>query len=420
MILVSTISFSFDCLFRRCATTHYEVETSFNTARDNKEMMRPSNTLTLVLLLITLLFESVQCSGGGTYYFFCEISDGPVELLEWNQVTESYFAPEKNEQNEERSIRRRAAVENNAPLVWLDDRDIELFSSGQGKSIQLGHQQDNFSALSNTHTSHRRRTEDNSIKQPESVKTRLCTCTENPSYTETAYYCAADKTYCAVPASYTKTPTPPLCLNLESDEIFARSVWPVVMIWFCLSLLFCVCTSPGRNAVEFMVGTIFPSWSNRTVDLWMQRHPGRVIELWRRHLDRERYLARRSGRSGWFPWVQTGNDRKIEFVLATRKYHCNPSDGGAATTMPHNHDENQNAADEDDAAVTCSICFIPFEEGDRIGKLRCHHLFHSDCIKVYVLNMKSRTALLIPSEGSARILTFIYLLKSCTSVYTCK
>jgi len=38
---------------------------------------------------------------------------------------------------------------------------------------------------------------------------------------------------------------------------------------------------------------------------------------------------------------------------------------------------------------TCAICFMPFEEGDRIADLACKHEFHVDCLKVWVQRKNS-------------------------------
>jgi len=38
---------------------------------------------------------------------------------------------------------------------------------------------------------------------------------------------------------------------------------------------------------------------------------------------------------------------------------------------------------------TCAICFMPFEEGDRIADLPCKHEFHVDCLKIWVQRKNS-------------------------------
>lgn len=40
--------------------------------------------------------------------------------------------------------------------------------------------------------------------------------------------------------------------------------------------------------------------------------------------------------------------------------------------------------DEDDDVQTCSICLLPFEDGDRVADLNCNHHFHAECISEWV------------------------------------
>lgn len=50
------------------------------------------------------------------------------------------------------------------------------------------------------------------------------------------------------------------------------------------------------------------------------------------------------------------------------------------------HDYNDDDADDADSLEVpmCTICFCPFEEGDKIGDLACRHEFHVECLKGWV------------------------------------
>lgn len=39
--------------------------------------------------------------------------------------------------------------------------------------------------------------------------------------------------------------------------------------------------------------------------------------------------------------------------------------------------------------LTCSICLCELNEGDYVKKLKCCHIFHSDCIDPWLLNEKA-------------------------------
>lgn len=54
----------------------------------------------------------------------------------------------------------------------------------------------------------------------------------------------------------------------------------------------------------------------------------------------------------------------------------------------NDHEDLESDIAEDDsdsyAEPTCSICFVPLEDGDRIGDLSCKHEFHVDCLKTWM------------------------------------
>jgi hypothetical protein len=62
-----------------------------------------------------------------------------------------------------------------------------------------------------------------------------------------------------------------------------------------------------------------------------------------------------------------------ELVLKTKEYH-----------YINEQTPGEEVVDEDDPSNCCTICFVPLEEGDRIGALNCNHIFHVECIKGWV------------------------------------
>lgn len=361
------------------------------------------------LLLLQCLLRSAL-GGAGTYYFFCEVDKDAVVTLEWNEETMTYeLTGDDGIGNTTGTRRVKQKAWKDAVPVWMDQdprtggtaasvgTETSFLASNNGPLHRHLPSSSSSGITSNSDIDDKNDNKNNNTIIPRApiVQARICPCSENPHYEETAFYCTADKTYCAVPASYYQRAQAPLCLDLQSDEIFARSIWPVIMIWFCLSLVFCVCTTPGRHAVEYMIATIWPSWNDRVITTWLVRQPGRAHELWRRHWDRERY-----GSPSYFPWRPMGpmGGRKVEFILKTCVYHAPPSvvdnarDDEDGTTTTRHRDETvaggnfnttttSDSDDDDDQRPTCSICFIPLEEGVKIGKLQCGHLFHSECIK---------------------------------------
>jgi hypothetical protein len=48
------------------------------------------------------------------------------------------------------------------------------------------------------------------------------------------------------------------------------------------------------------------------------------------------------------------------------------------------HDHADHDDDEDDHAHECAICYTAFEDGDRVGSLPCDHVFHVECLKMWL------------------------------------
>ena len=68
------------------------------------------------------------------------------------------------------------------------------------------------------------------------------------------------------------------------------------------------------------------------------------------------------------------------------------NDLGSTAASPISNDDREghgnNGEDDVDSnsleEPSCTICFAPLEEGDRIGDLQCNHEFHVDCLKTWI------------------------------------
>lgn len=63
-------------------------------------------------------------------------------------------------------------------------------------------------------------------------------------------------------------------------------------------------------------------------------------------------------------------------ALRTRRY--------CATTDRSSHFELENEDATEYDGDQCSICFNSFVDGERVGALKCDHLFHVDCLKMWL------------------------------------
>ena len=67
---------------------------------------------------------------------------------------------------------------------------------------------------------------------------------------------------------------------------------------------------------------------------------------------------------------------------------CDAVDVGIDEHVKTDHadvDADRNAKKEGvEDEITCSICIVPLENGERVGDLTCGHHFHVDCLKTWV------------------------------------
>ena len=78
----------------------------------------------------------------------------------------------------------------------------------------------------------------------------------------------------------------------------------------------------------------------------------------------------------WGGYGEHGTLKLTSLVLSTTAYRTSTA---VPPSSENNHDDE---GDKDE--VECSICLVPFEEGDRIGKLPCRHPMHVECLKPWL------------------------------------
>lgn len=195
---------------------------------------------------------------------------------------------------------------------------------------------------------------------------RQCQCTYRPE--DSDLYCPLDKSTCGVPKSSTE---PIGCFNQSSRTSLIRNAWPVIVLWYGGLLIFLVFTTQGQNARHFVIVKCCKrNLNERVIEQYWYVEGG----FWRRRRRPRRPPIRRenAGEQEVPPLPQNTLNHLVEedhapnqLALKTKRY-----------VAP------RVVEDEDD--VSCTICFSPLEEGDRVGALPCSHTFHVDCLKEWL------------------------------------
>lgn len=78
--------------------------------------------------------------------------------------------------------------------------------------------------------------------------------------------------------------------------------------------------------------------------------------------------------------------KPTSLVLRTRTYRSiydgTPSPERKVALSMDGADDNEEKGQEKDA--DCAICFSLLRDGDRVGELRCQHIFHASCLKQWL------------------------------------
>eukprot|EP00565_Helicotheca_tamesis_P009016 CAMPEP_0185725436 /NCGR_PEP_ID=MMETSP1171-20130828/1704_1 /TAXON_ID=374046 /ORGANISM="Helicotheca tamensis, Strain CCMP826" /LENGTH=420 /DNA_ID=CAMNT_0028393571 /DNA_START=240 /DNA_END=1502 /DNA_ORIENTATION=+ len=221
---------------------------------------------------------------------------------------------------------------------------------------------------------------------------------------------------------YSSGDNPIVCLKSAPTQDFIRSVWPVIPLSFGALILSLLVTRPGRNALKYFFSFCFRRLNNRLVSriyrremMWLERARAAVqtqreanaaengeeigppssyllkTETFETNKMRERRIQKR-GQDMYA--LNSGNesDNDNEELVAS----VANSEGDAFAfngTEKEKTPEELNVSRDDeqflDDGVTCTICILEIEDGDRIGVLPCDHYFHVDCLKPWILKRNS-------------------------------
>jgi len=242
---------------------------------------------------------------------------------------------------------------------------------------------------------------------PNYTEARLCSCgmSQYVHTAEQAYYCPVDSSHCVVPVlhpSLNATPQMrvPKCLKADNRSIFARSIWPILIIWYGMAVLFCLCTTPGRNALDCMIVQCCSCYGDYLVNRMMQHQPHRVAALANSYLDRSTISdglnfqrRRREEENDQERDAENERNSQLEILFMEteltmlgarlQRQERRPTELTLKTKIFKKSATNiSNEQGEED--LSCTICFGPIEDGNRVGQLPCEHIFHVECLKEWL------------------------------------
>ena len=172
-------------------------------------------------------------------------------------------------------------------------------------------------------------------------------------------------------------------------------------LYFCIivtvvGFVVLVETHPGKSALSFVPDRFTGGrWNEQTVRRLLQDEREWAFQLGRRSIAEQQQQGRR--RRGFMVdtsldptagveeelelWECSKKRRMLKLTslsLSTTAYQSAPT----PFVPPFSENNQDDEVDTDE--VECSICLVPLESGDRIGKLPCRHPMHIECLKPWL------------------------------------
>lgn len=221
-----------------------------------------------------------------------------------------------------------------------------------------------------------------------------CSCFESQGFIETVY-CPLDIDTCLRPARSSGIRVP-ACRNLPKNYDSRRWAVLVCAAWFSVLVLSFFCSRLGSSLCGFLISKCFPCWNERAVDYLMRRNPDRARHMIRRFLVRqqralEQAIERSNAEAANSPSTdQPQMEAQTREILQTEEEKAPPTSLALKTkkycvaTDKSSESELKSEEEAESDLDQCSICFNTFIDGERVGALKCGHLFHVDCLKMWL------------------------------------
>jgi hypothetical protein len=191
--------------------------------------------------------------------------------------------------------------------------------------------------------------------------------------------------------------------------MIAVNTWPIVILWYLGMVLVCCITIHGTTALDFGRSVLDPRRNHRLVDRILATRTGGSLRpsplpppshhwnmwAWQNYRFEQNLLAQTAMvlRSHRDDIISAGNQLRQEqglvvpppsYEMKIKRYSKHDHDD-RCHGPEHHADDNDNDDDNDSIhEPACTICFVPLEDGDIVGNLACQHVFHKDCLKLWL------------------------------------
>ena len=203
------------------------------------------------------------------------------------------------------------------------------------------------------------------------------------------WLCPPESDYCGIPFSSELEETVG-CYSVNVQQVVARNAWPLILLWYFGLVIICCCTIHGHTAKEYLRSCYNPNHNVEFMDRMLAGMPSPPTNQWVCSWfawQRYRFELNLNAQVQWVwrhearqQWRREQGLHPPQLEMKTKRYVMEE------TGQQKQQDQTNDVEDHDSLnEPTCTICFVPLEEGDRIGALECDHNFHVDCLKSWLI-----------------------------------
>uniref|UniRef100_A0A7S0C9A4 RING-type E3 ubiquitin transferase n=1 Tax=Proboscia inermis TaxID=420281 RepID=A0A7S0C9A4_9STRA len=159
------------------------------------------------------------------------------------------------------------------------------------------------------------------------------------------------------------------CFKSSIARNILRNYFPVIMLWYMVLVIALLFTPLGRNAQRYLVR--------------------KYVCRRRNQIEAERFIARNTENlSGTRVLSDEAINNRLSSLPTRLELKTKLHFYGVKNSLPDyllNATERKTDVHLDsDGPMVCSICLNDVKHGDKVGVLQCDHIFHSDCLKIWL------------------------------------
>eukprot|EP00980_Cylindrotheca_fusiformis_P011837 scaffold2816_cov121-Cylindrotheca_fusiformis.AAC.53 len=203
------------------------------------------------------------------------------------------------------------------------------------------------------------------------------------------FLCPAETDFCGVPFS---EDDPIACYSVSAKEVVARNAWPLILLWYFGLVIVCSCTVHGKMSKAYCCSCFTSRYNEELMNRFLSgdTQPPPSGSLWSRWRSQRYRFEQNLLAQAQYTFRNQESQRQQDLIdqgVPAPQLEMKTMRFLRDDDVDEPRDRQMEQDDEDDNSLeqpNCSICFVPLENGDRIGALDCQHTFHSDCLKVWL------------------------------------